>query len=725
MISSLTAFFTAAAKERRRRRKRRRRKTQQMLLGGHVHPLPVSHAYTCFLACRLSERRSKLSSDRLDEMADLSQRVEQVVQVEKCEFNKSELRKEDEGECAGELADLAAPVAGASAEVQPLKRKLGPKDFELLSVIGMGAFGKVLQVRNAWNGKIYALKCISKKMLQKKNHTAYMQAERDIMTKIRHPFVVQLMCAFQTEKKLFLVMKYLPGGELFFHLSKQGLLLEENARFYASEMVLALEHLHAHGIIHRDLKPENLLLAESGHICLTDFGLAKELGPGEEEGLKTICGTNEYMAPEMILRKGYGKAVDWWSLGALLYEMMAGYPPFRGKTLKELNRKILNDKVVLPKWLSGPAHQMTRGLLERNVSKRLGASRTTMFEIGGVTAVKKHPFFKEIDWVKLLAMEVEPPFKPELEGGDLDNSNFCGEFISMDLPRSLSEDSMMSSRCQPMTSESINELFRGFSFVAEGFEYGDQLDAEAGENVGVQLPNGFRVNDRLSAGLPPAKGKSKGKRIRKKKPKVCELPAQSGVGVEGEGGIAAAAGKGAGIEGVVLAAADVNAPQQVAAVTGAIPADLPPSKLTQMLARQESAEADAPAAAVDTAASVGMGKGMPAAAARDKAPTTSVWGVKPYLAPTPSMVAQQRQPSAAPAVAKAPAASSWASRIKGNQASASASSPARGRPEQPQAAIATGLTQSRVLAAAPLPSKANPAGNGWATVAKKSRPKRG
>ncbi|CAM9792556.1 unnamed protein product, partial [Phaeothamnion confervicola] len=322
-------------------------------------------------------------------------------------------------------------------------RKVGPKDFELLTVIGIGAFGKVLQVRNRFSGKIYAMKCISKEMLRRKNHVSYMQAERDIMTKVNHPFVVGLKCAFQTEQKLFLVMEFLPGGELFYHLSKGGLFLEGQARVYAAEMVLALEHLHANGIIHRDLKPENLLLGADGHIALTDFGLAKELSPEEDEGLKTICGTNEYMAPEMILRKGYGKAVDWWSMGTLLYEMMTGYPPFRGRTVKELNRKILNNKVTLPPYLSHDAHQVLRGFLERCVDKRLGAARSTMFEVGGVSAVKSHQFFRDVDFLALLRKEMEAPLMPQL-AGPADTSNFHEDFVGMDLPRSLSENSVMS-----------------------------------------------------------------------------------------------------------------------------------------------------------------------------------------------------------------------------------------------------------------------------------------
>ncbi|CAM9657236.1 unnamed protein product [Scytosiphon promiscuus] len=379
----------------------------------------------------------------------------------------------------------------------------------------MGAFGKVLQVRSRRNGQILAMKCISKKMLARRNHTAYMQAERDIMTKVVHPFVVALQCAFQTEHKLFLVMEYLPGGELFFHLSKKGLFLEEYAKFYAAEMVLALEFLHGKGIIHRDLKPENLLLGANGHICVTDFGLAKELSHDEDEGLKTICGTNEYMAPEMILRKGYGKAVDWWSMGALVYEMTAGYPPFQGKTPKDLNRKILNERVSLPKWLSPTAHQVLRGFLERNVSRRLGAKKTTMFDIGGATAVKHHPFFEGIDWTKLIALQVEPPLKPELNS-NTDTSNFSAEFVDMALPRSLSHESLLSHAESVETSgaDEVGDMFRGFSFVADTFiEEGDWQ--QHGQDSGFSFIQGG--SDGHQGGRQK---KVKGKRIRKKgKPK--------------------------------------------------------------------------------------------------------------------------------------------------------------------------------------------------------------
>ena len=196
-------------------------------------------------------------------------------------------------------------------------------------------------VRNLLDRKLYAMKVISKKLLKKKNSIMYMKSERDILTKVDHPFVVSLFFAFQTERKIFLVMDFLGGGELFFHLKRRGLILEKEVRFYLAEMVLAIEFLHNKGIIHRDLKPENVLLRDDGHVCITDFGLAKEIG--DLESARTLCGTSEYMAPEMLTRNGYGKGVDWWSLGALCYEMLSGKPPFTAKTQKDLGEIVIRS----------------------------------------------------------------------------------------------------------------------------------------------------------------------------------------------------------------------------------------------------------------------------------------------------------------------------------------------------------------------------------------------
>eukprot|EP00451_Oxyrrhis_marina_P025558 CAMPEP_0204344522 /NCGR_PEP_ID=MMETSP0469-20131031/25690_1 /ASSEMBLY_ACC=CAM_ASM_000384 /TAXON_ID=2969 /ORGANISM="Oxyrrhis marina" /LENGTH=208 /DNA_ID=CAMNT_0051329797 /DNA_START=10 /DNA_END=632 /DNA_ORIENTATION=- len=208
------------------------------------------------------------------------------------------------------------------------------------------------------------------------------------MTKVDHPFVVGLKCSFQTPEKMFLIMDYMPGGELFFHLDREGFILEEVARFYVAELTLALEFLHSIHIIHRDLKPENVLIDAQGHIKVTDFGLAKDFRDGDasDEGTRTVCGTYEYMAPEMISKKGYSKAVDWWSLGTLMYEMMTGKPPFRGKNKDVLMKRILTEKIKFPPWLTGEATSLMKAFLERNVQRRLGATKSTMFKVGGTQA---------------------------------------------------------------------------------------------------------------------------------------------------------------------------------------------------------------------------------------------------------------------------------------------------------------------------------------------------
>ena len=286
---------------------------------------------------------------------------------------------------------------------------VGPHHFDLLKLVGEGAFGKVILVRNMLNQKYYAMKVISKKILKKKNNIQYMKSERDILTKIVHPFIVTLWFAFQTESKLFLVMDFLQGGELFFHLKRRGLIIEKDARFYFGEMILAIEFLHSQGIIHRDLKPENVLLRGDGHVCITDFGLAKEIG--DVEKVRTLCGTSEYMAPEMIARNGYSKAVDWWSLGALFFEMLTGNPPFQAKNgnQKELDKKILTEKFVSPSYLTANAVLLLKGLLEKDATKRLGAAKGNMFNIGGVSALKQHCFFDGFNWAALAKLELVPP----------------------------------------------------------------------------------------------------------------------------------------------------------------------------------------------------------------------------------------------------------------------------------------------------------------------------
>lgn len=337
--------------------------------------------------------------------------------------------------------------------VNPGKEKTGPQDFELRKVLGKGGYGKVFQVRKITgqdSGMIFAMKVLRKaSIVRNQKDTAHTKAERNILEAVKHPFIVDLIYAFQTGGKLYLILEYLSGGELFMHLEREGIFLEDTACFYLSEIILALEHLHRQGIIYRDLKPENILLDAQGHVKLTDFGLCKE---HIQEGIMThtFCGTIEYMAPEILTRSGHGKAVDWWSLGALMYDMLTGAPPFTAENRKKTIEKILRGKLILPPYLTPDARDLIRKLLKRQVMQRLGSAP------GDGDAIRSHNFFKYINWRDVMSRKLEPPFKPSLSSED-DVSQFDTKFTKQ-TPIDSPEDSML--------SESANMVFQGFTYVA-------------------------------------------------------------------------------------------------------------------------------------------------------------------------------------------------------------------------------------------------------------------
>ncbi|KAL2765344.1 ribosomal protein S6 kinase beta-1 isoform i [Daubentonia madagascariensis] len=289
--------------------------------------------------------------------------------------------------------------------------KIRPECFELLRVLGKGGYGKVFQVRKvtgANTGKIFAMKVLKKAMIVRNaKDTAHTKAERNILEEVKHPFIVDLIYAFQTGGKLYLILEYLSGGELFMQLEREGIFMEDTACFYLAEISMALGHLHQKGIIYRDLKPENIMLNHQGHVKLTDFGLCKE-SIHDGTVTHTFCGTIEYMAPEILMRSGHNRAVDWWSLGALMYDMLTGAPPFTGENRKKTIDKILKCKLNLPPYLTQEARDLLKKLLKRNAASRLGAGP------GDAGEVQAHPFFRHINWEELLARKVEPPFKPLL-----------------------------------------------------------------------------------------------------------------------------------------------------------------------------------------------------------------------------------------------------------------------------------------------------------------------
>lgn len=329
--------------------------------------------------------------------------------------------------------------------------KVGPGDFEIMRVIGKGAFGKVFQVRK--KGKsgggggdgIFAMKVMRKDTIIKNNHVDYMRAERDILTKTAHPFIVQLRYSFQTKSKLYLILDFINGGHLFYHLYRQGIFSEDQARVYTAEIVCAVSHLHKNGIVHRDLKPENILMDVDGHVMVTDFGLAKEID--ESSRSNSLCGTTEYMAPEILQSKGHNKNADWWSIGILLYEMLTGQPPFTHPNRKKLQEKIINEKLKLLPRLSSEAHSLLKGLLQKDPLKRLGSGPK------GAEEIKTHKWFRTINWKKLETRELEPKFKPDVSGQDC-TANFDKCWTAMPL-----DDS-------PAPTPTAGEHFQGYTYVA-------------------------------------------------------------------------------------------------------------------------------------------------------------------------------------------------------------------------------------------------------------------
>ena len=286
--------------------------------------------------------------------------------------------------------------------------KVNVKDFELLKVVGRGNFGKVMQVSKKDTKRIYAMKVLRKDSVIAADAVKHTLSESSVLRRINHPFIVNLKYSFQTKDKLYMILDYLNGGELFFHLSNVDRFSESRAKMYAAEIVLALGYLHENLILYRDLKPENLLLDMQGHVCLTDFGLVKE-GLPHGKLTHTFCGSPEYLAPEILQAKGYGKAVDWWALGTFLYEMLEGLPPFYDDDISVMNCKILTQPLWFhPEHFSEEAKDILKGLLNRDPEKRLGASRE------GAEEIKRHPFFKDIDWDALYHRKVVPEFKPHL-----------------------------------------------------------------------------------------------------------------------------------------------------------------------------------------------------------------------------------------------------------------------------------------------------------------------
>ncbi|KAI8387511.1 kinase-like domain-containing protein [Blakeslea trispora] len=289
----------------------------------------------------------------------------------------------------------------------------GLKDFELQDTLGTGTFGRVYLSKFIPSSKFYAMKVLKKSEVVRLKQVEHLMSEKQILSSVRFPFIVDLFCTFQDETNLYMLLEYVVGGELFTHLRRAGRFTNDMTRFYASEIVLAIEYLHSKDIIYRDLKPENLLIDHQGHIKITDFGFAKKV----VDRTWTLCGTPEYLAPEIIQSKGHGKAVDWWALGILIFEMLAGYPPFFDDNSFGIYEKILMGKVQFAAHFDPLAKDLLKRLLVSDRTKRLGNLK------GGSEDVKRHKWFRGVDWIGLLDKNVRAPIIPHYPHPG-DTSNF-------------------------------------------------------------------------------------------------------------------------------------------------------------------------------------------------------------------------------------------------------------------------------------------------------------
>jgi len=321
--------------------------------------------------------------------------------------------------------------------------------FVKLKVIGRGSFGKVFKVQKKDTGEIFAMKVLDKAEVAQRNEIIHARSENSILRKLDCPFLVKMHYAFQDSSKLYFVMDYINGGELFFHLQKEGKFSEERVKFYVAEIILGLEYLHSkRNIIYRDLKPENLLLSADGHIILTDFGISKE--NSQDEKTATFCGTPEYLAPEVLKQEKYTKAVDWWSLGTLMYEMLSGLPPFYSEEVQNMYYNIINTQLVMPKGVREETASLLRGFLEKDPAQRLSDPEK----------IKGHVFFKGMDWDKLYRKQVKPPYVPPVKN-IMDDSQISPEFTEDSI-----EEGAKAGANKGMMNKPIH--FEGFTFVGGG-----------------------------------------------------------------------------------------------------------------------------------------------------------------------------------------------------------------------------------------------------------------
>ncbi|XP_039248655.1 protein kinase C-like 1B [Styela clava] len=357
------------------------------------------------------------------------------------------------------------------------KHQVQLSDFSFIKVLGKGSFGKVMLAEHKQSKEVFAAKVLKKDVITADDDVECTLTEQRVL-RLEHPFLTSLHSCFQTKDRLFFIMEYVNGGDLMFQIQKSRKFSESRSRFYAAEVILALMFLHKNGVIYRDLKLDNILLDQNGHCKLADFGMCKE-GINQGRLATTFCGTPDYIAPEILQELDYGPSVDWWALGVLMYEMMAGQPPFEADNEDDLFESIMNDDVLYPVWLTKNAVNLLEGFMTKNPSKRLGCGMV------GEEGIKDQPFFKDMNWTALEQRKVDPPFKPEVKNAR-DVSNFDPDFTREE------------PRLTPIAHQSLATVnqadFQNFSFVNERYK-----------EIHVAEGNGASTTSKDSLLAPPQK----------------------------------------------------------------------------------------------------------------------------------------------------------------------------------------------------------------------------
>eukprot|EP00117_Sycon_ciliatum_P013648 scpid36493/ scgid14228/ Ribosomal protein S6 kinase beta-1; 70 kDa ribosomal protein S6 kinase 1; Ribosomal protein S6 kinase I; p70 ribosomal S6 kinase alpha len=411
----------------------------------------------------------------------------------RCEDSEDE---DDSSDCSGgeayedALEHHSVELQVTPEAVNPPSAKISSNDFKKLSVLGLGGYGVVYlsqKVTGRDAGALFAIKCLSKaKIVRSVKDTAHTKAERSVLEIVNNPFIVNLKYAYQDDLSLFLVLEFCQGGELFTRLSKKNCLSEDLATFYAAEISLAIGHLHSMDVVYRDLKPENVMLTHDGHVKVADFGLCKQ-AIGKSEKTHTFCGTVDYMAPEIVLRRGHDKSVDWWSLGTLIYDMLTGQPPFTSNNRSATIDKIKACRVIYPQYITNECKSLLRGLIKRDPQKRLGHGDED------VAAVKRHPFFRHIDWDKLYRKEIPPPDSdPPVFEDPYDLQLFDPRFTNMTLEQAAKVNTVAKAEVPvPPNTSSDDWHFQGFTYTDSEFFSGRSRSprkASCGSHEGYSAP---------------------------------------------------------------------------------------------------------------------------------------------------------------------------------------------------------------------------------------------